>query len=95
MAQQPTLDEIESKVSAIKNSLPASDRKQKLLDLIDGFCDESFEAGQEYYESENPPINEEKSNSEYVTEIFADCKTFEEFQTLYNEIRNLSYTYMK
>lgn len=56
--------------------------------------DKGYEQGQVDYESENPPINEEKLCTEYVVEKFADCKTLSDFIEVFNELRNISYTHM-
>jgi hypothetical protein len=74
----------------------------ELIDGCEDLCCTSYDAGYNLgmvdgaldYESDNPQINEEKSNTEYATSEFSDCKTIEDFITKYNEIRNLSYTYM-
>ncbi len=56
--------------------------------------DRGYKEGQDDYEEENPPINEEKLCTEYVVEKFGDCNTLAEFTEVYNELRNISYTHM-
>ncbi len=57
--------------------------------------EKGYEQGHIDYEEDNPPLNEEKSNTDFVVEKFSDCETFAEFKEVFNELRNLSYTYMR
>lgn len=73
-----------------------------VIDKVSDLCSQSYDAGYNLgivdgalkYESDNSPINEEKSNTEFVTEQFAECENFEQFKSIYNEIRNRSYNFM-
>jgi hypothetical protein len=74
----------------------------EVIDEAQDLCSQSYDAGYNLgmvdgaleYESDNPPINEEKSNSEYVVKSFSECKTLEDFTNVFNEIRNFSYRFM-
>lgn len=89
----------------IRNMITIDLPDGELDDVIDeasDLCSQSYDAGYSLgmvdgaleYESDNPQINEEKSNTEFVTEQFAECENFEQFKSVYNEIRNRSYNFM-
>lgn len=100
--KQPTRNEIEREInSLITIDLPDGEMYD-IVESVDSFCDESYEAGYnegkndgvKEYEAKNPPINEEQVSAEYVVAQFSDCKTLSDFQEKFNEIRNRSYNFM-
>ena len=100
---QPTSKEISDAIRGqITVDLPQGEIEE-VLDVCDDFCCQSYDAGYntgmldgaQEYENDNPAINEEKLCTEYVVEKFGEVKSFEEFTEVYNELRNISYTYMR
>ena len=74
----------------------------EVIDEAKDLCSQSYDAGYNLgmvdgaieYENDNPPINEEKSNTEYCVSQFSECKTLEDFQCKLTEITNRSYNFM-
>ena len=100
---QPTRQQI---MLAITGQITIDLPKGELDGIIsecEDLCNTSYKAGHDEgmvdgaleYENDNPPVNQEKLCTEYVVEKFGEVKSFEEFTEIYNELRNISYTYMK
>jgi len=78
------------------------DELDAVIDEAQDLCSQSYDAGYNLgmvdgaieYESDNPPINEEKSNHDFVVEKFSECKTLADFTDVFNELRNRSYNFM-
>lgn len=100
--EKPTNAQIGREIrSLITIDLPDGELDE-IIETADELCSVSYDAGYNLgmvdgaleYEADNPPINEEKSNTEFATEAFAECENFEQFKSVYNEIRNRSYNFM-
>lgn len=99
MKTRPTEREIEKEINSLLTVDLPEGELDDIVQAMDDFCGDSYSQGEEdgakEYEEDNPPVNEEKLCTEYATTQFADCKTLADFTEKYNEIRNLSYTYMR
>lgn len=92
--EKPTDRTISQKIrDLITIDLP-EDELDDVIDEAQDLCSQSYDAGYNLgmvdgaleYESDNPPVNEEKSNAAFVVEKFEDCKTLEDFQEAYKWI---------
>lgn len=92
MKNRPTKSEIESSLNQFKGLTPLEE--EKLIGIIDDFCENSYDEGQQDYEDENPQVNEEKVGVEYCVKAFEDCKTNCDFQDKLKEITTRSYNFM-
>lgn len=101
--EKPTNKTISAEIrSQITIDLPEGEIDD-IIETCDDLCSQSYDAGYnlgmvdgaQEYENDNPAINEEKLCTEYIVEKFGDCKTLGEFIEVYNELRNISYTYIR
>ena len=75
---------------------------EDIIETCDEFCTGAYDAGYNLgmidgaidYERENPPINGEQSNYEYIVSYFSECKTLSDFQGRYKEAFNFYCNFM-